>query len=149
MKTDAVVSNANALDKGVSSPGMQTQSIQPHQETPFPTSSILVQVSSALAGVLLLILLAAWLFRRLGLAPRFHNSKLLTLRSSCQIGQRERVLIVEVENKWLVLGVTAQQITLLETLPVPPQNDISQESSPPMDFRQMMKSVLKRSGRSA
>lgn len=74
-------------------------------------AGVLTQVGSALGGILLLILFVAWLVRRLGFAPQARNSKLLNVRASCQVGQRERVVIVEVDDTWLVLGVTAQQVT--------------------------------------
>ena len=84
---------------------VQTQSIQQPAGSALPTGSVLMQVSSALGAILLLILLAGWLFRRLGLAPQARgNQKLLNLRASCQVGQRERVVVVEVDNTWLVLG---------------------------------------------
>lgn len=40
-------------------------------EPALPAGSVLTQVSSALGGILLLILLAGWLFRRLGFARRY------------------------------------------------------------------------------
>jgi flagellar protein FliO/FliZ len=127
---------------------VQTQSTQQPASTALPTGSVLMQVSSALGAILLLILLAGWLFRRLGFAPQARgNQKLLNLRASCQVGQRERVVVVEVDNTWLVLGVTAQQITPLHTLPAPPQAATDRQS--PADFRQLMQNVLKRPDKSA
>ncbi|CAI0930505.1 flagellar biosynthetic protein FliO [Serratia quinivorans] len=121
-----------------------------HPATPaLPAGSVLTQVSTALGGILLLILLAGWLFRRLGFAPQARNSKLLNLRASCQVGQRERVVVVEVDNTLLVLGVTAQQITPLHTMPVPAQDDSATNSAAPADFRQLMQKVLKRPEKSA
>lgn len=114
-----------------------------------PAGSVLTQVSTALGGILLLILLAGWLFRRLGFAPQARNSKLLNLRASCQVGQRERVVVIEVENTLLVLGVTAQQITPLHTLPAPPKDSTVADTAPPADFRQLMQKVLKRPEKSA
>ncbi|TQI81080.1 flagellar protein FliO/FliZ [Serratia fonticola] len=129
---------------------VQTQSIQQQPAAALPTGSVLMQVSSALGGILLLILFAGWLFRRLGFAPQARgNTKLLNLRASCQVGQRERVVVVEVDNTWLVLGVTAQQITPLHTLPAPPAAEGSAEKSSPADFRQLMQNVLQRPGKSA
>lgn len=130
--------------------GTQTQTTQQQPAAPLPTGSVLVQVSSALGGILLLILLVGWLFRRLGFSPQTrHNSKLLNLRASCQVGQRERVVVVEVENTWLVLGVTAQQITPLHTLPTPPTAETSKEAPPSADFRQLMQNLLNRPDKSA
>lgn len=113
-----------------------------------PAGSVLTQVSTALGGILLLILLAGWLFRRLGFAPQARNSKLLNLRASCQVGQRERVVVIEVDNTLLVLGVTAQQITPLHTLPAPAQDSEAADAAP-ADFRQLMQKVLKRPEKSA
>ncbi len=95
-----------------------------------------MQVSSALGGILLLILLAGWLFRRLGFARR----RATTSCSTCApvaVGQRERV-VVEVDDTLLVLGVTAQQITLLHTLPAPPKDEGAADAATPADFRQLM-----------
>jgi flagellar protein FliO/FliZ len=113
-----------------------------------PAGSVLTQVSTALGGILLLILLAGWLFRRLGFAPQARNSKLLNLRASCQVGQRERVVVIEVDNTLLVLGVTAQQITPLHTLPAPARDSEAADTAP-ADFRQLMQKVLKRPEKSA
>lgn len=114
-----------------------------------PAGSVLTQVSTALGGILLLILLAGWLFRRLGFAPQARNNKLLNLRASCQVGQRERVVVIEVDNTLLVLGVTAQQITPLHTLPAAAADSTAAEATAPADFRQLMQKVLKRPEKSA
>lgn len=129
---------------------VQTQSTQQPSTTALPTGSVLMQVSSALGAILLLILLAGWLFRRLGFAPQARGKqKLLNLRASCQVGQRERVVVVEVDNTWLVLGVTAQQITPLHTLPAPPAQAAATDHPSAADFRQLMQNVLKRPDKSA
>jgi len=124
-----------------------TQSTQQQPVTALPTGSTLMQVSSALGAILLLIVLAGWLFRRLGFAPQAHGSKLLNLKANCQVGQRERVVVVEIDNTWLVLGVTAQQITPLHTLPAPQKDSAAEADTPPADFRQLMHNVLKRRGK--
>ncbi|BES84348.1 hypothetical protein PEC302110_14450 [Pectobacterium araliae] len=106
---------------------------------------LLTQVGSVLAGILLFILLIAWLARKLGFAPQTKQNKLLKVVSSCSVGQRERVVIVEVDDTWLVLGVTPQQITPLHTLPAQPtDNSSSVSDSKPADFNQLLKRVLKR-----
>ncbi|MCS4266180.1 flagellar biosynthetic protein FliO [Serratia sp. BIGb0163] len=136
------------MNPNATAPGQGT--LQP--ATPaLPAGSVLTQVSTALGGILLLILLAGWLFRRLGFAPQARNSKLLNLRASCQVGQRERVVVVEVDNTLLVLGVTAQQITPLHTMPVPApaQDSSTSDNAAPADFRQLMQKVLKRPEKSA
>ncbi|MFI8415767.1 flagellar biosynthetic protein FliO [Serratia sp. NPDC078593] len=128
---------------------VQTHTTAPASAPALPAGSVLTQVSSALGSVLLLILLAGWLFRRLGFAPQTRNNALLNVRASCQVGQRERVVVVEVDNTWLVLGVTAQHITPLHTLSAPPAQDDAAKTPPTADFRQLMQKVLKRPEKSA
>lgn len=114
-------------------------------EPPLTGSMLLTQVGSVLAGILLFILLIAWLVRKLGFVPQAKQNKLLKVVSSCPVGQRERVVIVEVDKTWLVLGVTAQQITPLHTLPAQPTNDSSSAGDTrSVDFNQLLKKVLKR-----
>ncbi|MGV2398657.1 MAG UNVERIFIED_CONTAM: flagellar biosynthetic protein FliO, partial [Klebsiella aerogenes] len=72
------------------------------------------------------------------------DSRLLNLRASCQVGQRERVVVVEVDNTLLVLGVTAQQITPLHQFPAPPRDEDTAGARPANDFRQLMQNVLNR-----
>jgi len=115
-----------------------------------PASSVLTQVSSVLGGILLLILFIVCVAKRTGLAPQAKNNKLLKITSSCQVGRSEKVVIVEVDNTWLVLGVTAHNITPLHTLSAPPA-DITPGAAAdkPADFRQLMQKMLKRPGKQA
>ena len=88
---------------------------------PGPLMSLL-QVVVGLAIVLLAIVGVAWLFRRLsgGMLP---GSQRLRVVSGLMVGQRERVVIVELEGEWLVLGVTSQAVNLLTRLPRPDDAD--------------------------
>nr|WP_227983201.1 MULTISPECIES: flagellar biosynthetic protein FliO [Dickeya] len=106
---------------------------------------LLSQIGTALCGVLLLILLVAWLLRKLGIAPQIKSSNVIKTVSACPVGQRERIVIVEIDDTWLVLGVTAQQITHLHTLPARPVgNAESAEKLAPADFLQFLKKATKR-----
>lgn len=115
-------------------------------DPPLTGSMLMTQVGSVLGGILLLILFIAWLVRKLGFAPQAKQNKLLKVVSSCPVGQRERVVIVEVEGTWLVLGVTPQQVTQLHTLPAQPTDTNAPPSGAvkPVDFQQLLKKVLKR-----
>lgn len=109
--------------------------------------SPLLQVSGALLGIILLILAAAWLAKRFGFGGRIASSKGLTVSASTTVGPRERVIVVDVEDARLVLGVTASQITVLHKLPPAPSlPEESKENTP--DFQSVLKNLLKRSGRS-
>lgn len=74
------------------------------------------QTLLALVVVIGTVFALAWLARRTGLPGRNATSLLQTV-SSLSVGARERVVIVEIDDTWLVLGVTAQNIALLQSRP--------------------------------
>jgi flagellar protein FliO/FliZ len=88
----------------------------PVETAPSYAAAGLLQAGLGLAMVLALIFLCAWLLRRFGVPGR-GSDKLLKVVSSVMVGQRERVVVVEVGNAWLVLGVAAGQVNALHTMP--------------------------------
>lgn len=121
---------------------------QPAGQPAMSTGSMLTQVSSVLAVIILLILACAWLAKRFGFAPKGAvRGQNLRVSASVQVGQRERVVIVDVEDARLVLGVTGQQITHLHTLPPKAEQDEPEASAPAPDFRQVLQSIIKRPGK--
>ncbi|MGC0839700.1 flagellar biosynthetic protein FliO [Pantoea agglomerans] len=127
----------------------QNQTLQPaapHAQA-ISTGSMLAQVSSVLAVIILLILACAWLARRVGFAPKKVSGQELKLTASVSVGQRERVVIVDTADARLVLGVTAQQITHLHTLPPGETVSVTPVNSAPQDFRQLLQNLVKRPGK--
>jgi len=80
--------------------------------------ALLGKTALALAVVLGCVLVFGWLARRVGSRP-LAPGKLMRVVSSTGLGQREKVVIVEVRGQWLVLGVTAQQVTALAQMDAP------------------------------
>nr|MDP2191517.1 flagellar biosynthetic protein FliO [Rhodoferax sp.] len=76
----------------------------------------LLQAGLGLALVVALIFLCAWAVRRFGLQQP-GSGRLLKVVASAMVGQRERVVVVEIGGSWLVLGVAAGQVRALHTLP--------------------------------
>lgn len=109
--------------------------------------SPLLQVSGALFGIIAFILIAAWLAKRVGLAGKTAGARGLKVSASTTLGPRERVVIVDVEDARLVLGITASNINVLHKLPPAPVV-VDERAEAPADFQSVMKSLLKRSGRS-
>ena len=70
----------------------------------------------ALVFVLGLMGVAVWVLRRIGIAPRAGSSHLKII-SQLALGPRERVVVVEAGDRWLLLGVGAGGISRLGTLP--------------------------------
>ncbi|HEX4500807.1 MAG TPA: flagellar biosynthetic protein FliO [Scandinavium sp.] len=126
---------------------MKPQIAVAHQPITASPASTLVDVSGALLGIILLILAAAWLAKRFGVSGvKSAATKELKVSASTALGQREKVVIVDVEDARLVLGVTASQITLLHKLP-PAVIDPNTPKPETPDFASLMKSVIKRPGR--
>ncbi len=100
----------------------------------------IAQVTLALAFVIGLILLSAWLVRRLSLLP-MSNAQTLRVVSGVMVGSKERVVVVEVEGRWLVLGVTASAVNLLHTLDAPEQTEPVPLTSP---FAARLATILQR-----
>lgn len=105
-----------------------------------PAGSVLTQVGSTLGAILLLILIIGWLVKRLGFAPKNSRNNLLNVRASCSLGARERVVVVEVDNQYLVLGVTSQNISHLHTFTAPPSE--AEPVAKKQDFSQIFKQVV-------
>jgi len=70
----------------------------------------------ALLLVLGLIGAALWVLRRTGIAPRGGGGQLRVV-TQLALGPRERVVIVEVGERWWLLGVGAGGITRLGSVP--------------------------------
>lgn len=90
----------------------------PPAAEPIPSlgATTLLQTGLGLAAVLALIFLCAWAARRFGL-QQHAGSRLVKVVASTMVGQRERVVVVQIGASWLVLGVTPGQIRSLHTMP--------------------------------
>lgn len=86
------------------------------------TGSVLMTISGALALIVLLLVVLAWAARRSGLARRLQGAQgSMTLVATQSLGPRERLVLVDVGEQRLVLGVTASQIICLATQARPEQ----------------------------
>lgn len=83
----------------------------------------LLQGGLALVLVLALVGVAAWLLKRFALSPG-GASGVIKVVSAAAVGQRERVVVVEIGSTWLVLGVAPGQVRALHSLPKP-EGDLS------------------------
>jgi flagellar protein FliO/FliZ len=87
----------------------------------------------SLLAVLLAIVVVAWILKKLQVGG---NSVVNGLKvvTSLNLGAKERLIVVQVGKKQLLLGVTGQQINLLETLAEP----IEIKSVVPIDLSQKL-----------
>ena len=80
-----------------------------------PTTGLL-QILFGLIAVLSLMGVAAWLFKKMG--PVNTGNKIpVKIVGGVSVGNRERVIVIEIADQWIVVGVTANQINTLSTMP--------------------------------
>lgn len=71
--------------------------------------------------ILGLFVLAAWLAKRY--LPRVGKPGPVKVIGSTMLGAREKVVVVEIRDTWLVLGVGGGQVRTLHSLPKPADAD--------------------------
>ncbi|MBH8610352.1 flagellar biosynthetic protein FliO [Pseudomonas mohnii] len=106
--------------------------------------ALLGKTALALALVVACVLLCGWIVRRVGARP-LSPGKLMRVVSSTSLGQREKVVIVEVRGQWLVLGVTAQQVSALSQMDAPPADPEGSAVMLGDGFAERLAGALKRS----
>lgn len=110
----------------------------------------LVQMFLGLAVVIGLLYASLHVLKRLGVGGGT-STGLLKVRSATAVGPRERVVLVEVADKVLVLGVTPGRITPLHTLDAAdlPGTPPAADSPAPAgkDFQSWLKQTLERRSR--
>lgn len=88
---------------------------------PLINSGSVAQIVISLLLVLAAIIAVAWLLKRINVA-RQGAGNLLKVLGGVSVGQRERVVLIEVLNSWLVVGVGPGQIRTLHVLDKPVVN---------------------------
>lgn len=109
-------------------------------------SSLYSQIGIAFFSVITIIFVLTWLIKRLGW--KRSTKQFIDVKAIYNINAKDRIMLVYVDHQLLVVGVTAQQMTLLHTIneqrtemlfaePV----DVEQQSKNNL-FNQILKSVL-------
>jgi flagellar protein FliO/FliZ len=78
----------------------------------------MLQVLPGLGVVLGLIAVCAWVAKRIG-PGRIAGGQAIKFVASQSVGSRERVVIVEVNQQWLVLGVAPGRVSTLSQMDKP------------------------------
>ncbi|MCB8888517.1 flagellar biosynthetic protein FliO [Vreelandella malpeensis] len=87
------------------------------------------KTAAALALVIAIILLCTAALKRVQ-QQRFDSGARLKVVGSTAVGGRERVVVVEIEDTWLVVGVSGGRITKLHERPAPADRPVvSREAS--------------------
>mgnify|MGYP003513795365 CR=1 FL=1 len=88
----------------------------PHASAPGPSAGSLLQTIFALVLVLALLAALAWAAKRYG--PRVTGSSAnLRMVGALNIGGRERIMVIEVGDQWIVVGASPGRVNALATMP--------------------------------
>ena len=71
----------------------------------------------SLALIVGVLVLGAFLLRRLNGGRAFGNTGPMRVVGGIMISSRERIVLVEIEDTWIVVGIVPGQIKTLHTLP--------------------------------
>jgi flagellar protein FliO/FliZ len=108
----------------------------------------LLQVLFGLVVVLGLMAACAWMLRRFT-AVKAGNGASIRIVGGVSVGTRERVMVVEVGDQWIVVGVAPGQVNALSTMPkqdavLPPEGEVQ----PPRNFSNWLAQTMeKRNGK--
>ncbi|MBI5660342.1 MAG: flagellar biosynthetic protein FliO [Nitrosomonadales bacterium] len=80
------------------------------------SSGDVAQVVISLLLVLAAVVLVAWILKRINM-PQHGGGNLLKVVSGVAVGQRERIVLVEIADTWLVVGVAPGQVRALHSMP--------------------------------
>jgi flagellar protein FliO/FliZ len=80
------------------------------------SSGSVLQVILSLMLVLVAVFVVGWILKRINL-PQQGAGNALKVLSGVAVGQRERIVLVEVNDTWLVVGVAPGQVNALHTMP--------------------------------
>jgi flagellar protein FliO/FliZ len=97
-------------------PAVPAPGMAPHAAAPGPSTGTLLQTIFALVLVLALLGALAWAAKRYG--PRVTGSTAnLRMVGALNIGGRERIMVVEVGDQWIVVGASPGRVNALATMP--------------------------------
>lgn len=95
-----------------------------------------MQTFGILALILGVFIAAAWFVRRMNIGKSFMgNNGPLKVINAVTLGPRERIILVEANDTWLVIGIVPGQIRTLHTLP---KGTLPPEVSPEGQFGQWL-----------
>ncbi|MEQ1583851.1 MAG: flagellar biosynthetic protein FliO [Candidatus Nitrotoga sp.] len=79
------------------------------------SSGSILQVIFSLLLVLAAVVLVAWILKRINL-PQHAAGNLIKVQAAVAVGQRERIVLVEINDTWLVVGVAPGQVRTLHSM---------------------------------
>ena len=123
------------------------ETLQPAYAPPASAMSAgsMLQMLAGLLLVLAVIGAAAWLLKRVAANPGTATGAIRVIAGAA-VGQRERVVLVEIGGTWLVLGVAPGQVRSLHSMPKDSAGHFGNPSSapPPTGFQGWLRHVMEK-----
>jgi flagellar protein FliO/FliZ len=124
------------------------QNTRPAYTPPSPatlSSGSILQVIFSLLLVLAAVVLVAWILKRINL-PQLAAGNLIKVQATVAVGQRERIVLVEINDTWLVVGVAPGQVRTLHSMPKAelPGTQVSIATSTNGKFQAWLKQVMEK-----
>jgi flagellar protein FliO/FliZ len=117
--------------------------------TPTPPAAVssgsVMQIIFSLILVLAAVAVVAWVMKRINL-PQHGAASLLKVISGVAVGPRERVVLMEVNDTWLIVGVAPGQVRTLHTMPkgTLPSGAAHSASAPDGKFQMWLKQMVEK-----
>ncbi|MBK7673905.1 MAG: flagellar biosynthetic protein FliO [Candidatus Accumulibacter sp.] len=105
------------------------------------SASAMLQTVLGVAVVISILFLAAYLLRKLNSGRGFGNNGPLRVVGGLMVGTRERIVLVEIGDTWIVVGLVPGQIRTLHTLP---KGELKPGSDGERHFAQWLKQITER-----
>jgi flagellar protein FliO/FliZ len=143
-----------AADTTSAPPPAAAPAVQPQPQQPAPaamptpagpSAANLVQTILALLFVLALLAGLAWFVKRFGPRAGIGNAHLRVV-GALSLGGRERIMVVEVGDQWIVVGASPGRINALATMPkqegVEPSAVLAAHLPPATGFADWLKQTI-------
>ncbi|MFT5532913.1 MAG: flagellar protein FliO/FliZ [Burkholderiaceae bacterium] len=101
----------------------------------------MLQVMVGLMVVLGLLIAVAWSMKKMG-AGKHTAAGALKIVGGVSVGNRERILVVEVADQWIVVGVTPTSINALSTMPKQEGVELSATAPLAKNFSDWLKQTI-------
>lgn len=106
------------------------------------TAGNLMQVTMGLLVVLGLMAAAAWVLRRFNTA-KGNNAAHIKIIGGVSVGNRERVMVVEIGDQWIVVGVAPGRVNALATM-AKQETTIVTDAAPSKNFSSWLAQTIEK-----
>lgn len=110
------------------------------ETTESPMTGHLLQTTLGLLFVIGLLFALVWVLKRAGITPNQKRGGFYKILATSALGPREKIVLVEVGDTWLVLGITTHSINTLHSMPAG-SIDLEEVQNPAVNFAKMLERI--------